>query len=104
MVSQKFNLIPYLTLLKNIQLAVYFAKNLRPAMNSDVQTLLNALQLPSNIMHRQVSQLSVGQQQRVAITRDLIIIDYYLLSIEHILWQAKESFNLTISGVDCWRT
>jgi ABC-type lipoprotein export system ATPase subunit len=104
MVSQKFNLIPYLTLLKNIQLAVYFAKNLRPAMNSDVQTLLNALQLPSNIMHRQVSQLSVGQQQRVAITRDLIIIDYYLLSIEHILWQAKESFNLTILGVDCWRT
>jgi ABC-type lipoprotein export system ATPase subunit len=104
MVSQKFNLIPYLTLLKNIQLAVYFAKNLRPTMNSDVQTLLNALQLPSNIMHRQVSQLSVGQQQRVAITRDLIIIDYYLLSIEHILWQAKESFNLTILGVDCWRT
>jgi putative ABC transport system ATP-binding protein len=71
-VSQKFNLIPYLSVLKNIQLAAYFAKNSRPDVNNDVQTLLNALQLPSNIMHRQVNQLSVGQQQRVAIARALI--------------------------------
>ncbi len=71
-VSQKFNLIPYLSVLKNIQLAAYFAKNPRPDVNNEVQTLLNALQLPSNIMHRQVNQLSVGQQQRVAIARALI--------------------------------
>jgi putative ABC transport system ATP-binding protein len=71
-VSQKFNLIPYLSVLKNIQLAVYFAKNSRPEMNNDVKTLLNVLQLPNNIIHRQVNQLSVGQQQRVAIARALI--------------------------------
>jgi putative ABC transport system ATP-binding protein len=71
-VSQKFNLIPYLSVLKNIQLAAYFAKNSRPEMNNDVKTLLNVLQLPNNIIHRQVNQLSVGQQQRVAIARALI--------------------------------
>ncbi|MDX2369107.1 MAG: ATP-binding cassette domain-containing protein [Colwellia sp.] len=71
-VSQKFNLIPYLSVLKNIQLAAYFAKNSRPDVNNDVITLLNALQLPNNIIHRQVNQLSVGQQQRVAIARALI--------------------------------
>jgi putative ABC transport system ATP-binding protein len=71
-VSQKFNLIPYLSVLKNIQLAAYFAKNSRPDVNNDVKTLLNVLQLPNNIIHRQVNQLSVGQQQRVAIARALI--------------------------------
>jgi len=71
-VSQKFNLIPYLSVLKNIQLAAYFAKNSRSDVNNDVQPLLKALQLPSHIIHRQVSQLSVGQQQRVAIARALI--------------------------------
>jgi len=71
-ISQKFNLIPYLSVLKNIQLAVYFAKNSNSIADNDVQTLLKALQLPSNILHRQVSQLSVGQQQRVAVARALI--------------------------------
>ena len=71
-VSQKFNLIPYLSVLKNIQLAAYFAKNSRPDVNNDIQALLNALQLPGNIMYKQVNQLSVGQQQRVAIARALI--------------------------------
>jgi putative ABC transport system ATP-binding protein len=72
MVSQKFNLIPYLSVLKNIQLAAYFAKNSRHDVNNDIQTLLNALQLPNNTLHKQVNQLSVGQQQRVAIARALI--------------------------------
>jgi len=71
-VSQKFNLIPYLCVLKNIQLAAYFAKNSKNIVDNDVQTLLKALQLPSNILHRQVNQLSVGQQQRIAIARALI--------------------------------
>lgn len=71
-VSQKFNLIPYLSVLKNIELAAYFAKNSRPDVKNDVKTLLKVLQLPSNIIHRQVNQLSIGQQQRVAIARALI--------------------------------
>lgn len=71
-VSQQFNLIPYLSVLKNIQLAAYFAKKSRNDINNDVHTLLRALQLPSNIIHKQVNQLSVGQQQRVAIARAFI--------------------------------
>jgi putative ABC transport system ATP-binding protein len=71
-VSQKFNLIPYLSVLKNIQLAAYFAKKSKNIVNNDVHTLLKALQLPSHIIHKQVNQLSVGQQQRVAIARALI--------------------------------
>ncbi len=71
-VSQKFNLIPYLSVFKNIELAAYFAKNSRLEVNNDVKTMLNALQLPKNIIHRRVNQLSVGQQQRVAIARALI--------------------------------
>ncbi len=89
-VSQKFNLIPYLSVLKNIQLAAYFAKNSRPDVNNDVQTLLNALQLPGNIMHRQVNQLSVGQQQRVAIARALINHPRLLLVHEGILCRCIE--------------
>lgn len=71
-VSQQFNLIPYLSVLKNIQLAGYFAKKSKNDINNDVYTLLRALQLPSNVILKQVSQLSVGQQQRVAIARALI--------------------------------
>ena len=76
-VFQKFNLIPYLTVAKNIELAAFFAK---PSMfkgdNSDVniraQTLIANLTLPKDIINKQVMHLSSGQQQRVAIVRALI--------------------------------
>ena len=71
-VSQQFNLIPYLSVLKNIQLAGYFVKSSTLDINNYALTLLNALQLPHDVIHKKVSQLSVGQQQRVAIARALI--------------------------------
>lgn len=72
-VFQKFNLIPYLTVYKNIQLAAYFAKSQASEnLQTRAQNLINALNLPSEILHKQVAQLSVGQQQRVAIARALI--------------------------------
>ena len=71
-VFQQFNLIPYLSVFKNIQLATYFAKAKSIDLKGDVQTLLKSLQLPSNIIDRPVNQLSVGQQQCVAIARALI--------------------------------
>ena len=71
-VFQQFNLIPYLSVFKNIQLATYFAKATNIDLKNNIQVLLKSLQLPSNIIHTPVNQLSVGQQQRVAIARALI--------------------------------
>ena len=72
-VFQKFNLIPYLSVYKNIQLAAYFAKSQgSESLQQRARNLISALNLPSSILHKQVAQLSVGQQQRVAIARALV--------------------------------
>lgn len=76
-VFQKFNLIPYLTVAKNIQLAAFFAKNASDKNGSSslmtrAQTLIENLQLPADILNKPVKNLSTGQQQRVAIARALI--------------------------------
>jgi putative ABC transport system ATP-binding protein len=74
-VFQQFNLIPYLSVIANIQLAVYFAAN-QPKDNPHVMQravqLCKDLQLPEDILHKPAKQLSIGQQQRVAIARALI--------------------------------
>ncbi len=79
-VFQQFNLIPYLSVIKNIELAVYFAKtgvNVRDSL----APMLDSVKLPTDILNKQVAQLSVGQKQRVAILRalinspDLLLID-----------------------------
>ena len=74
-VFQQFNLIPYLTVFKNIQLAAYFARASRAQTQqllSRAQSLIDTLGLPKDVLHKRVNQLSVGQQQRVAIARALI--------------------------------
>jgi putative ABC transport system ATP-binding protein len=71
-VFQQFNLIPYLTVQKNIALAGYFAGNQASSMTQHMETLFQQLRLEPLILERPVSQLSVGQQQRVAIARALI--------------------------------
>ena len=74
-VFQQFNLIPYLTVFKNIQLAAYFARTSRHQTQQllpRAESLINTLGLPNDVLHKQVNQLSVGQQQRVAIARALI--------------------------------
>jgi putative ABC transport system ATP-binding protein len=71
-VFQKFNLIAYLTVFKNIQLSAYFAKQNNNELLERASTLISALNLPSDVLHKKVNQLSVGQQQRVAIARALI--------------------------------
>ncbi|MDM7860438.1 ABC transporter ATP-binding protein [Alteromonas sp. ASW11-36] len=69
-VFQVFNLIPYLPVLKNIELAGYFANNKTDI--ESVKAMLASLALPEEVLMQPVSQLSVGQQQRVAIVRALI--------------------------------
>lgn len=68
-VFQSFNLIPFLSVVENIQLPFLFQKK------SYDQTLLDHLVERLGLkpfIGRQVSQLSVGQQQRVAVARALL--------------------------------
>lgn len=68
-IFQSFNLIPYLSVLENISLPFLFQKqNLDEA---ELKLLLKNLGLV-DYLHKPVSQLSVGQQQRVAVARALI--------------------------------
>lgn len=71
-VFQTFNLIPYLSVLQNIELAVYFAKGDKQNTQTKAKQLLSELQLGEEILNQSVNQLSIGQQQRVAIVRALI--------------------------------
>ncbi|MDO6566985.1 ABC transporter ATP-binding protein [Alteromonas sp. 1_MG-2023] len=71
-VFQQFNLIPYLSVLKNIELATYFAKAGKTNVSDAASKLLLGLNLPASILQQPAHSLSVGQQQRVAIARALI--------------------------------
>ncbi|MEQ1722387.1 MAG: ABC transporter ATP-binding protein [Pseudobdellovibrio sp.] len=68
-IFQSFNLIPYLSVLENIQLPFLFQKT-----ELDKQELLSLVKNLGLIEYidRPVSKLSVGQQQRVAVARALI--------------------------------
>lgn len=71
-VFQQFNLIPYLSVIKNIQLASYFASTKPSTIDESARALLSKLRLPDDVLHKRAAELSVGQQQRVAIARALI--------------------------------
>ena len=70
-VFQQFNLVPHLSVLKNIRLAAYFADN-KASVASKAASMIEALRLPPDVLHQSAGSLSVGQQQRVAIARALI--------------------------------
>ncbi len=70
-VFQQFNLVPHLSVLKNIRLAAYFADN-KASVDSKAAAMINALRLPPEVLNQSAGSLSVGQQQRVAIARALI--------------------------------
>lgn len=75
-VFQQFNLLPYATPLDNILLPLQFAPARRKRAGNAKQTALSladALTLPAALMSATTAdQLSVGQQQRVAVARALI--------------------------------
>ncbi|EEF78670.1 ABC transporter ATP-binding protein [Methylophaga thiooxydans] len=72
MVFQQFNLIPYLSVMDNIRLASRFSDMSRAEADERSHTLLQMLGLTTLDATRQAEQLSVGQQQRVAIVRALV--------------------------------
>jgi putative ABC transport system ATP-binding protein len=76
-IFQMFNLIPYLTVLENVLLPAQFSKARRERIapgdsRKEALRLLYALDLRDQaLLDRSVTQLSIGQQQRVAAARAL---------------------------------
>lgn len=69
-VFQTFNLIPYLTALENVQIPLLLAGIDEDTQRSKAALLLERLGLGDRLDHKP-SELSVGQQQRVALARML---------------------------------
>ena len=70
MVFQSFNLIPTMTAVENVALALAFAGVARPERRARAQALLAEMGLAARLDHRP-SELSGGEQQRVSIARAL---------------------------------
>lgn len=74
-IFQQFNLLPYLSLLENVQLPCGFSKRKRSNagnINETALRLLTHLGIPQSLLNQPVAKLSVGQQQRTAVARALI--------------------------------
>ena len=77
-VFQMFNLIPYLSVLENVLLPLRFSRlrhgrvTARGTLEQEAARLLAHLDLSGALLQRSVTELSVGQQQRVAAARALI--------------------------------
>ncbi|MEM1086673.1 MAG: ATP-binding cassette domain-containing protein [Pseudomonadota bacterium] len=78
-IFQMFNLVPYLSLIQNVALPCRFSKRRMAAVKKaggpelEARRLLSRLGLEGDhILRRDVTELSVGQQQRVAAARALI--------------------------------
>lgn len=78
-IFQQFNLIPYLSILDNVLLPCHFSRYRRQralaqgsTLRSGAESLLHSLDLAPSLWRKPVTQLSIGQQQRVAAARALI--------------------------------
>ncbi|MGB3918135.1 MAG: ABC transporter ATP-binding protein [Thiothrix litoralis] len=74
-IFQQFNLLPYLSVRENVQLPCHFStrrKQQAGDMQATTNRLLEHLGLDRKLWERPVTDLSVGQQQRVAVARALI--------------------------------
>jgi len=79
-IFQLFNLIPYLSVLENVTLPCRFSRlrknkvlNSNATLEDEALRLLKHLDMANEeLIHRPITELSVGQQQRVATARALI--------------------------------
>jgi len=69
-VFQTFNLVPYLTALENVQVPLFLAKLSENEQKERAAALLERVGLGDRLDHKP-SELSIGQQQRVALARML---------------------------------
>jgi putative ABC transport system ATP-binding protein len=74
-VFQSFNLIPYLTIYENILLPLKSSQRrhskVKNRINKEIQRISKHLNI-NELLHKRVTELSIGQQQRVAVARALI--------------------------------
>ncbi len=74
-VFQTLNLIPFLSVEDNISLGIKFSKNRKAKVANppqEIKRLVESLGLNKSILNSTVSNLSIGQQQRVAVARALL--------------------------------
>jgi len=78
-IFQQFNLLPYLSVLGNVTLPCRFSRQRRARSKEnhaspadEARDLIKRLGLPDDVLTNPVGELSVGQQQRVAVARALI--------------------------------
>lgn len=74
-IFQQFNLVPWLSALDNVLLSATFSSLRRQRagdLNKQAIRLFERLDLSSDLWNKQASELSVGQQQRVAAARALL--------------------------------
>lgn len=98
-IFQMFNLLPFLSVTGNVTLAGQFSPARRARIDGDVnaeaERLLIRLGIDGAMLKRQVKDLSVGQQQRVAAARallgapDLVIADEPTSALDT---QARDNF------------
>ena len=73
MVFQNYNLIPYLSALQNIYVAVDISENVKSIDAKQAKAILKKLGISSKQAKMKVSSLSGGEQQRIAIARSLAL-------------------------------
>ncbi len=72
-IFQQFNLIPYLNAIDNIRLANQFSKRTpQSSLQENIVNLLSTFRIEDSDCRKPTEQLSIGQQQRIAIARAMI--------------------------------
>ncbi|MGD9095698.1 MAG: ABC transporter ATP-binding protein [Chromatiales bacterium] len=80
-IFQQLNLIPYLDVLENVLIASHFAKLDTESSTAHADELLETLGMQGHL-HKRPTELSIGQQQRVAVARALVTRPEILIADE----------------------